>query len=892
MANPERVVLVDGSNLMYRAFFALPSSLMTSKGQPTNAVFGFATMFRKLFSGKTPAYGAVVFDAPGPTFRDHQYPDYKAQRPSMPGELRDQVALVMQVCEAHGFPILRVEGVEADDVIGTLARQGREAGHEVVIVSSDKDFGQLVDGQVRMLDTMRDVTFDAELVRKKWGVRPEQMIDYLALVGDKVDNVPGCPGIGDKSAVELLERYGDLAGIYAHLDDPDLKGRQRNALEKGRALAELSRELVTIDQHVALARELADLAVVPPDPTVLNGLYVSLEFYSLISDADRDALSESDDDTRYARVDTHDALKALLAELDARTEPTAVVPVFAEEPPAITPLVGVAVATEPGRAWYVAFDGRGPTLGGRGFATFARWLHDAERPKVCHDAKELWRGLKRQGVVLRGVAFDTRLASFLVDPTRIIPHRLDQLSKEFLHRTVRPAKSVIGSGKALVPFTEVDPAELSDWACHLADAVVAMTPLVRERLREEGQEEQLHARDLPLSWVLGQMEVDGILVDVPDLEAMGVEFRERLAGLEQRVFELAGHDFNLGSTKQLGEVLFEELGLPIVKRTKTGYSTDSEVLEKLEESHEIATVILEWRKLAKLINTYTDVLTRAVHPETGRIHATFQQTTGATGRLISTDPDLQRTPIHTPEGKRIRHAFVAPPGHRLISADWSQIELRLLAHVSGDPGLVEAFRSGLDIHRRTAAKLFDVAVEDVTPQQRGVGKTVNFATIYGQGATALAQLLKIPRADAKRYIVQYFDAYAGVRAWLDGTIAEALERGYVTTMTGRRRYIPELSSNSPMDRQAGMRIAANTPIQGSAADLCKAAMMDIAGRLAAGGMRTKMLLQIHDELVFEAPDDEVDAACALVRDAMEHATKLAVPLIVDIGVGASWGEAH
>ncbi|PKN58608.1 MAG: DNA polymerase I [Deltaproteobacteria bacterium HGW-Deltaproteobacteria-14] len=890
MANPERVVLVDGSNLMYRAFFALPSSLMTSSGQPTNAIFGFATMFRKLFSGKTPTFGAITFDAPGPTFRDAQFADYKATRAAMPDDLRAQQGGILEVCEAHGFPILRVPGVEADDVIGTLARQAREAGHDVIIVSSDKDFGQLIDDQVRMLDTMRDVTFDAELVRKKWGVRPEQMIDYLALVGDKADNVPGCPGIGDKSAVELLAAYGDLDSVYAHLDE--LKGRQKNALEKGRELAELSRQLVTIDQHVALERSIDQLRVVPPEASVLNALYVALEFYSLISDADRDALSEREGDTHYARVGTHDALAALLARLNDRAAPVAVVPVFAEEPPAITPLAGLAVATEPGRAWYVAFEGRGEVIGGRGFATLARWLNDPARPKVCHDAKELWRGLTRQGVALEGVVFDTRLASFLVEPTRIIPHRLDQLSKEFLHRTIRPAKSVIGSGKSQVAFLESDPDDLTEWACHLADAVVSIYPAVQQRLREEGQEAQLLERDLPLSWVLGRMEVDGILVDVPDLEAMGVEFRERLAELERRTWELAGREFNLGSTKQLGEMLFDELGLPVVKRTKTGYSTDSDVLEKLAESHAIAAVVLEWRKLAKLINTYTDVLTRSVHPETGRIHATFQQTTGATGRLISTDPDLQRTPIHTAEGKRIRHAFIAPAEHRIISADWSQIELRLLAHVSGDPELIEAFREGHDVHRRTASKLFDVPLAEVSPEQRGVGKTVNFATIYGQGATALAQLLKIPRADAKRYIDQYFNVYAGVRGWLDRTTAEALERGYVTTMNGRRRYIPELSSNNPMDRQAGIRIAANTPIQGSAADLCKAAMMDIARRLEKQGLATKMLLQIHDELVFEAPDHEVEVVTALVRDAMERALELAVPLVVDIGVGQSWGEAH
>lgn len=890
MATSERMVLVDGSNLMYRAFFALPASLVTSKGLQTNAIFGFASMFRKLFAGRTPTFGAVVFDAPGKTFRDDKFPEYKATRPSMPDELRAQVAGIREVSEAHGFRVLSVPGVEADDVLGTLACLGRDAGCDVIIVSSDKDFAQLIDDRVKMLDTLRDVTFDAELVRKKWGVTPSQIIDYLALVGDKADNVPGVPGIGDKGATELLAAHGDLDGVLAHVGD--LTGRYKKALTEHRDLALLSRDLVTIDADLDLGLDLEDLRVAPPEQATLNAVYVGYEFYSLISEADRDALSASDAPTAYTRVGDHGGLRDLLSTLDAHDGPVAVVPVFTEEPPAITPLAGLALATAPGRAFYVALAGAGPVLGGRGLATLGRWLADADRPKVCHDAKELWRGLARADVPLAGVAFDTRLASFLVDPTRIIPHRLDQLAKEFLHRTVRPAKSIIGSASTLIPFTEADADALTDWACHLADAVIAIHPLVAERLDAEGHAAHLRTHDLPLSWVLGKMELAGVLVDVPDLEAMGVEFRARLADHEARAHALAGREFNLASPKQLGELLFDELGLPVIKRTKTGYSTDAQVLETLAPDHEIAQVVLDWRSLAKLINTYTDVLTHSVHPPTGRIHATFQQTTGATGRLITTDPDLQRTPVHGPEGKRIRRAFIAPEGHRLISADWSQIELRLLAHVSGDPGLVDAFTSGRDVHRRTASKLFDVAESAVTRDQRDVGKTVNFATIYGQGATALSQLLKIPRADAKRYIDQYFAHYAGVRTWLDATVAEALERGYVTTMLGRRRYIPELSAKSPMERQAGMRIAANTPIQGSAADLCKLAMLAIDKRLTKEGFATRMLLQIHDELVFEAPEAEVDRVSALIRHEMEHAADLRVPLVVDLGTGQSWGEAH
>lgn len=884
----ERVVLVDGSNLVYRAFFALPGSLQTSTGLKTNAIFGFATMFRKLFAGKMPAYGAIVFDAPGGTFRDDKYPEYKATREAMPEDLRAQLPHVDDLCERHGFRVLRVPRVEADDVIGTLARVAVEAGHEVIIVSSDKDFAQLVGDRVKMLDTLRDVTFDAELVKKKWGVPPSQIRDYLALTGDKADNVPGVPGIGQKTAVELLEQFGSAEAVFDRQDE--LTGRARKAVADNVALGRLSLELVTIDQHVALPLGLEDLRLTPPPQEALNALYVGLEFYSLISEAARDALSETDGESEYRRIGSVEELRELMVDL-GEGAPVSVIPVFAEEPPAITELVGVALGIAPGRAAYVPFQGKGEVLGGRGLATFGRWLEDPTRAKVCHDAKELWRGLARQEIGLQGVVFDTRLGSFLVDATKIIPHRLEQCVKEYLHRTVRPAKSVIGAGQALITFAEADPGALADWACHLADAVIEMHPIIAERVEAEGQTQQLLERDLPLSWVLGQMEVDGILVDQASLVALGVEFRERLAELERRVWELAGKEFNINSTKQLADVLFEDLGLPVVKRTKTGYSTDQEVLDKLAEEHEIAQVIVDWRSMAKLINTYTDVLSRAVYPKTGRVHATFQQTTGATGRLISTDPDLQRTPVATPEGKRIREAFIAPPGKKLMSADWSQIELRLLAHVSQDPGLVEAFAKGLDVHRRTASRLFGVALEAVTPAQRQVGKTVNFATIYGQGATALAQLLRVPRADAKRYIDGYFEAYEGVRRWLDATMEAALEAGYVTTMLGRRRYIPELSSASPMERQAGMRIAANTPIQGSAADLCKLAMLDIARRLREQELEAKMLLQIHDELVFEVPDGEVEVVSALVRDAMEHAATLSVPLRVEIGVGASWADA-
>ncbi len=886
MAGARRVVLIDGSALLYRAFYAIPASFRTSSGIPTNATYGFATSFRKLLSGRRPELGAVVFDAPGPTFRDDRYPEYKAQRPRMPDELRDQLAWIDKVVEAHHFPILRVPGYEADDVIGTLTREAVEAGDEVFIVSGDKDFAQLIGDRVRMIDTMRDITYDAELVRKKWGVPPEQFIDLLALMGDKVDNIPGVPGIGQKGAAKLLDGYGNLDGILAHVEE--LKGRARKSLEEHRDDALLSRELATIDARVPLERHLEDLVLEPTPPAALNALYRELEFYSLLSEEEvRDAEGSSErppPDVVRGSV----AIEALLESLDP-AEPTAVWAVYDLPSPITGRLCGLALRQGELRA-YVPTVVEGDDLV-RVDEALVGWLLDDVRPKLTYAAKYLLETLRRHGGGIDGVRMDVMLASFLIDPTRLIPHELDQLAREWLQRTLPPDKRLLGSGKSTRAFSSFEDQEVAAFVASRLDALWELGPIVEARLEEEGQTDVMRDVSLPMAGVLADMEMAGIAVDRDDLERAGGEFRAQLADLERRIHALAGHEFNIGSTKQLSKVLFEELGLPVIKRTKTGYSTNAEVLERLSGEHEIARLLLEQRKLAKLINTYVDVLGPAINPETGRIHADFQQTVGATGRLISTDPDLQRTPIKTPEGRRIRQAFVAPEGTRLISADWSQIELRLLAHFTGDPHLVEAFQRGQDVHRRTAGQLFGCAPEAVTKAQRSVGKLVNFSTIYGQGATALGQIIGVPRKEAQAYIDGYFAYYAGVRQWLDATIAEAHEHGYVTTLLGRRRYIPELSSNAFLSRQAGERIAANTPIQGSAADLCKLAMLRIHRVLRTEGLRARMLLQIHDELVFEAPMDEVEAVSKLVRHHMEHAHPLGVPLVTDVGVGRTWAEA-
>lgn len=895
----ERVVLVDGSSLIYRAFYALPR-LTTSGGLHTNAVFGFATMFAKVLAGRTPAYGAVVFDPPGPTQRDALYPGYKSSRPAMPGELREQLPWIDRVVETFRFPVVRVPGYEADDVIGTLARRATEAGHDVVIVSGDKDFAQLVDERVRMLDTMRDVTYDPEVVRKKWGVRPEQMASYLALLGDKVDDIPGVPGIGAKGARRLLAEHADLEAVLAAGDD--LKGRPRKALAEHAEQARLSLALATIDRDVPLGLGLEDLRLAPPGWEAVNALYRELQFYSLLSDEERAkaAVGGGDDAVDYAAVADPEAARAALGELVAAAagagRALAVHPVFDRPWPGHGPLAGLAFAAGPGRARYVPLRApahRADLAADPAWAFLRELLTDPAAPKVAHDVKVLSLGLRRdEGVALAGAAFDLRLASYLVDPTRLLPHRLDQLVKEYLHRTVRPRKELTGGGRSEKAWSALDLADAAEQACHLADAVAALHPVLAERLAEAGLERHLREHELPLAFVLGEMERLGIRVDPDDLAALGVELRERLAGYEARIHDLAGRPFNVNSTKQLSAVLFDELGLPVIKRTKTGYSTAVDVLERLAPEHEIARLVLEQRKLAKLIHTYTDVLQRELDPETGRIHAAFQQTASATGRLITTQPDLQRTPVKTEEGARIRRAFVPADGCRLLSADWSQIELRVLAHVSGDPLLVEAFARGLDVHARTASELFGCAVEDVAPEQRRVAKAVNFATIYGQGATALGQQLGVPRREAKRYIDGFFRAYAGVREWLDRTIATASESGYVTTLLGRRRYIPELKSGDAMLRTAGERIAANTPNQGTVADLCKLVMLRLPERLAAAGLGARMVLQVHDELVLEVPEAEVEPTAALVREVMERPVGLRVPLVVDVGVGRSWAEAH
>jgi len=885
MAKREKLVLVDGSALMYRAFFAIPGNFSTKDGLHTNAIYGFATMFKKLFKGRKVDRGCVVFDAPGKTFRDEKYPDYKAHRPSMPGDLREQIPYIDRLVEAHLFPLLRVHGYEADDVIGTLARQGEAQGMEVVIVSGDKDFAQLIGDDIKMLDTLKDVTYDAELVRKKWGVPPHQFTDFLAIMGDKADNIPGAPGVGQKGAATLLEKYGSVEGIMEHADE--LKGRQHKAFTEHKEMVEVSKDLATIDIHVPLDVTLDDLVLQEPTQDALNDLYKELEFFSLLQGVTVDDDDDRDLDVKV--VGSVDDAQVLCDQLLAAST-TAVLPVF-DDNVVHGPLVGLSIAANDALV-YVPIDGK-HGLGPDVMQALRPWLEDRQPKKCTYNFKFMLTLCSRFDVALAGVVGDVMLASFLIDPTKLIPHGINAVAKEYLHQTLPPAKKIKGSGKSEIGYVDVDTDVLAKFAAEHVDAIARIWPMQLEKLQEMELLDHLHQVDMPLSIVLSHMERDGILVDGAELKKVGKEFADDLQTKEAAIHQMAGQTFNINSTKQLSKVLFEDMGLPVIKKTKSGYSTNVEVMQKLsDKGHAIADEILGYRKLAKLINTYTDVLQKAVREESGRVHATFQQTVGATGRLITTDPDLQRTPIKTKEGKRIREAFIAKPGHKIVSADWSQIELRILAHFTEDVGLMEAFIEGKDIHARTAGQLFDVDVDAVERAQRDVAKTVNFATIYGQGASALGQQLKIPRKEAQAYIEAYFNAYQGVRRWLDDTIARAHDDGFVETLLGRKRFIPELSSNAFMDRAAGERIAANTPIQGTGADICKLAMLNLFEAFVEKGLQARMLLQIHDELLFEVPDDEVDEVCALAKHEMEHVVELKVPLVADVGVGVSWAEAH
>jgi len=894
-------VLVDGSSYLFRAFHALPP-LSNSKGEPTGAVVGVINMLRKLLDDYGPESVAVVFDASGPTFREDIYPDYKANRPPMAEELRAQIEPLKTIVQAMGLPLLVVPGVEADDVIGTLARQASLQGMHTLVSTGDKDLAQLVDDRVTLINTMTNSLMDRDGVVAKFGVPPERMVDFLALVGDTVDNVPGVPKCGPKTAAKWLDQYGSLDGLVAHADE--IKGKIGESLRASLDQLPISRELVTIKCDLELDVEVEDLRLGDPDLPGLRDWYTRLEARRLLQtlevgekepgvNTERDSPSSN-----YELVLDEAALDTWLAALGKSqlfavdTETTSLDYMRAE-------LVGLSLCVRPGRAAYVPLDHRYPGVPeqldrDRVLDRLRPLLQDAQRAKVGQNIKYDMSVLARYGIELQGVRFDTMLESYVLDSTAT-RHDMDSLATKYLgHRTIH-YEEVAGKGPGQIGFDQVPLEQACPYAAEDAEVTLRLHETLWPRIESETPLKALFEQiEMPLVPVLSRMERLGVRVDRRMLAAQSRELAERIHALEEQAYALAGHRFNLGSPKQIGEIFFEELGLPVVSKTPKGApSTAESVLQELaDQGHDLPARILEHRSLSKLRSTYTDKLPEMINPNTGRVHTSYHQAVAATGRLSSSDPNLQNIPIRTAEGRRIRQAFVPEEGFAMMAADYSQIELRIMAHLSEDAALLRAFDQGQDIHRATAAEVFGASPDRVTNDQRRSAKAINFGLMYGMSAFGLARQLGIQRGLAQEYVDLYFERYPGVRAFMDRIREQAREQGFVETLLGRRLYLPEIASRNGQRRAAAERTAINAPMQGTAADIIKRAMIAVDGWLQAEDPGARMIMQVHDELVLEVPEGRLDAIAPQIRVHMEGAAELRVPLVVDIGAGRNWDEAH
>ncbi len=904
-----RLYLIDGYALIYRAFFAMISRpLMTSKGENTSAAFGLTRFLLKLLDEYEPDYLGVVMDS-GLSKRTEIYPEYKATREKMPDELRASLPRIRELVEAFRIPILELEDHEADDVIGTMARLASEAGVETVIVSGDKDFYQLIREDVKLLNPGRggQSNVDEEWVgpenaSERLGVPPEHVRDYLALIGDSSDNVPGAKGIGPKTAVKLIDKYGGVDEILAHADEVSGK-RAREALQEYHDEVVLSKELVTIMEDLPMELDLEALEVTSPDRDRLKELFAALEFHGLVREIAAPEPETERLESDYRLVESVEGAAELAGKM-AEQGDVAVHVLGSGASPLQSTLVGVAVGLEPGHAWYVPLGHRPageldlgghegmnlPSLTDDVMAPLRKVLEDGAVKKTGHDLKHALLVLRRAGVALRGLDFDIMIGSYLLEPGRR-EHELDSLALQHLGHSAMTAEDLRGKGRSITPVAEVELGRVKDYACEKADLVARLRDTLEPRLDEYHLDALYRDIEHPLIPVLADMETAGIGIDVDFFGATSQKLARDLRLIEEDIYKEAGEEFNINSTQQLREILFEKMELPVIKKTKTGPSTDASVLEELAgEGHRIPTLILEYRQLDKLKSTYVDALPALVDPGTGRIHTSFNQAVAATGRLSSSDPNLQNIPIRTELGAALRKGFVPAEGMRFVSADYSQIELRVLAHLSGDETFTRAFRADADIHRETAALVFDVDVDDVTADMRAAAKTINFATIYGIGPYALSKQLGTSVQEAKEFIDSYFERLPQVRKYLDRQIERAYEEGYVETLTGRRRYIPEVKSKNYNVRQFGERAATNAPVQGSAADIIKIAMIDIHQALDGRDDGTRMLLQVHDELLFEVPTGAVDEMAGLITERMEGAFALDVPLRVEVGTGASWYE--
>ena len=883
----KRLFLIDGNSFCYRAFYAI-RFLSNSKGQPTNAIYGFNTMLNKIVKDEKPDMLAVAFDMKGPTFRHKKFEEYKIHRKPMPDDLVSQMPYIKKMVEAYNIPIYQIEGYEADDVLATLAKKAEDKDIETFIVTGDKDALQLVDSHIKVYSTHKEgLIYDAHKVKEAYGVGPDRITDIMALMGDATDNIPGVKGIGEKTAIELISEFGSLDDLYKNIDKIKSEARKK-MLKDHEKEAYLSKELAVVDTDVPIKIDFKELELKESDQMKLLELFKELEFKSLL----KDLTPKEKLDSEYILVADEKCFNTLVNDLKKAKEFVFDTETTSEDP-VLAKLAGISFSWKEGVAYYVGVC-EGNCEKDKLDIDFVisklkDTFEDEKIKKIGQNVKYDYIVMANYGVHVKGIIFDTMVASYLLNPSKL-NHGLDDISLEYLnHKMTTPIQELLGKGKHAITMDKVDVEKVCCYSCEDSDVTLRLKKVLEKELSKKDLDKLFYDVEIPLIEVLAVMEMSGVSIDKEYLAELSKEMDKKLEKLTKKIYEMAGEEFNINSPKQLSAVLFEKLKLPVVRRTKTGMSTDEEVLTKLAMSHPLPEKLLEYRELSKLKSTYVDSLPDLINPETGRVHTSFNQTVTATGRLSSSGPNLQNIPIRTEEGRKIRRAFVSSGKNRvLLSADYSQIELRVLAHFSGDKNLIKAFKEGLDIHSFTASLVFGVKEKDVTKEMRSMAKTVNFGIIYGMSPYGLSQGLKIEVDKAKEFIDSYFERYPDVRVFMEGLIEGARENGYVTTILGRRRYIPEINSSDMRMRSFAERTAINTPIQGSAADIIKVAMIAIQEKLTKKEFASKMILQVHDELVFDVVKDELKEVYKIVKDGMEDIIKLKVPVEAHIEAGKNW----
>lgn len=880
MDNKKKILLIDGNSIINRAFFALPP-MDNGDGLHTNAVYGFLTMMFKMIKNIQPTHISVAFDLKAPTFRHKAFADYKAGRKGMPSELAMQLEPLKNILDSMNIDRKELEGYEADDILGTISRIGEENDFSVYVVTGDKDAIQLASDKTLVMITKKGVAeveeYNTEGVIERYGLTPAQFIDLKGLMGDKSDNIPGIPGIGEKTGIKLLQEFGSVEGVIENVDK--LKGAQKKKVEENTESATMSKQLATIDRNIPLDSSFEDMEFGSFDVQVVIKEFQKLKFNSLIS-----KLSELTDceekEVEKKEINKLEDIETFIEKINE--EGVLSIKTICREGNILDKNIIKTFLSIDGKEYYY--------LDGEEIIALKEILESEEVEKIGYELKQDFVALRPYGIYLGNIKFDISIAEYVIESKSSSSYDIDSIANKYLYKKVMTKDELLGKGAKSLSFEEVDFEKLNDYIIGIFDTVFGVIEAMEKSIIDDGMEMLFYDVEMPLIAVLGDMEYSGIMVDKDVLNELDLEIKELISDAEKKIFSLAGEEFNINSPKQLGVILFEKLGLPVVKKTKTGYSTNAEVLEKLMDEHEIIKLISDYRTVVKLKSTYIDGLNSVINEKDGRIHSTFNQTIASTGRISSTDPNLQNIPVRTNIGRNIRKVFISENGKKLVDADYSQVELRVLAHMSGDENMIEAFSSGEDIHRKTASQVFNVSLDDVTPELRSAAKAVNFGIIYGKSDFGLAKDLNISLAKAKDYINSYFGKYDKIKGFMDEIVANAERTGYSTTMFNRRRYIPEIKSNNFIDKNRGKRAAMNAPIQGSAADIIKIAMVNVHNRLFEEGLKSKLILQVHDELIVEAVEDELEIIETLLKEEMENAVYLDVDLDVDLNIGNSWYE--